>query len=741
MKFNRLYYILLSLSLIVASCTKRERVEFDKGNGYINFNVSQDRSLVIMNTRVEDPIYKVKILNDAGVAIKTFDNHKEITEPIALNPGNYTVVGISYNKSTVEVADNNGKYPEDYPAIFDRPVYMAQQEVVVTKGNTQNVDLLCTLSQVKVSVTTDSTITSNFKEVIVTVTNAEDFTNGDNNLIFSSSDGTIGKAGYFKNIIGALRYTITLTNNDGEVSNGDVTGLIEGINAREHYILNLTLSGEDEGSAIVPGITADPSTNDRYYDVKINLNKKAKPSFTAEGLDLTTTPLSGSSVEPVVTYVALGSSAARKVTVSAPAGIKSLIVTHNNDVLANNGVPKRFNLANLSQMQSDSLTRNLFKWSGNVAEATETTIDLTSFIFYLPLGSYAMTIQALDMQNQLVSKDINFTIVPAEETTTLSPGSNPAVSVTGAVWGKHAYLYGMYNTQSQPSGMGFEYKKSGASSWTKVTSNLIVSGTKYYVKLSGLEPETEYVYRAISEKEPSVTEIKFKTLPAYQLYNMRFEEWNGNSANASGATQIWDNGNEAASMGGITPTTKTTTTATSGSQYAVQLKTESAFGVLAAGSHYVGTFQELDGLSGAKINFGKPYGCKPLSLKGYFNYSPATIDKTKSPYSSLKGQSDICQIYVVLADWPKGYFAVNTASDPKVLIDTTPGADPNSIGFGALERNSSTGGYLEFEIPIEYRNDRVPTTCVIVCSSSKYGDYFTGGVGSVLLVDEFEFTF
>ncbi len=737
---NRLYIILLLLFSVV-SCTRKEDVVLNEENGYINFNVSQDKSLVIVNTRVTDPIYKVKILNSAGVAIKTIENHKEITAPIALKPGKYTVVGISYNKESVLPADANGKYPEDYQAIFDKPVYQAQQEVEVVKGKTENVNLLCTLSQVKVSVKTDNTITQNFKEVIVTVTNAEDFTNGDNNLIFSSKDATIDKAGYFKNNIGALRYTIALTNMDGEVSNGEVAGLIEGVNAREHYILNLTLSEEDEGSAIVPGISADPSTNDRYFTVKINLNKKSKPAFTANGLDLTDTPLSGNSVNPVITYIALGTNMARTITVNAAAGIKSLIISHNNKTLVDNGFPKRANLANLSQLQSDSLSRNLFKWSGNVAEATQTTLDLASFIYYLPLGSYAMTIQVTDMQNQMVSKDINFNVVPAEETSTLDPSTNSAVNATGAVWGKHAYLYGMYNTQTQPSGMGFEYKKAGDASWTKVTSGLTVSGVNYYVKVTGLQPSTKYVYRAVSDKEPSVTEIEFTTLPANQIYNMRFEDWDGNSTNASGVTQIWDNGNKAASLGGVTPTTKSTEVATSSSGYAVQLKSESAVGVIAAGSHFVGTFVRRVGTKGGIINFGKPYDSKPISLKGYLNYSPATISNTKSPYDHLKGQNDICQIYVVLADWPLGYFEVNTAVDPKVLINPSEGADPYIIGYGTIEYNVNTNGYIEFEIPIEYRNNRIPTCCTIVCSSSKYGDYFTGGIGSTLLVDEFEFVF
>ena len=732
-------FILLAICSFVLSCTKQEDVVLNEENGYINFNVSQDKSLVIVNTRVADPIYKVKILNSAGVAIKTIENHKEITAPIALKPGKYTVVGISYNKESVLPADANGKYPEDYQAIFDKPVYQAQQEVEVVKGKTENVNLLCTLSQVKVSVKTDNTITQNFKEVIVTVTNAEDFTNGDNNLIFSSKDATIDKAGYFKNNIGALRYTIALTNMDGEVSNGEVAGVIEGVNAREHYILNLTLSEEDEGSAIVPGISADPSTNDRYFTVKINLNKKSKPAFTANGLDLTDTPLSGNSVNPVITYIALGTNMARTITVNAAAGIKSLIISHNNKTLVDNGFPKRANLANLSQLQSDSLSRNLFKWSGNVAEATQTTLDLASFIYYLPLGSYAMTIQVTDMQNQMVSKDINFNIVPAEEVTTLSPESNGEI-VTGAVWAKHAYLYGMYNTQSQPSGIGFEYKKAGDASWRRVTSGITLSGKYYYVKITDLEPSAEYIYRAVSDKEPSVSEIKFTTLAASQIFNMNFDSWSNDNSISSSGSDKWNTSNDAAA-GIIKPVSRSTETATGASSYAGKLETKSALGFMGAGSIYTGTFKELHIPDGAELDFGVPYNCKPVALEGYYKYSPKTISGATGQHAELNNKNDICQIYVVLGDWPDGVFHINTASNPKVLINPEPGKDNHIIGYGSLERDSNMSSYEKFSIPIEYRNNRIPTTCIIVCSSSKYGDYFVGAVGSVLLVDEFEFVF
>ena len=50
--------------------------------------------------------------------------------------------------------------------------------------------------------------------------------------------------------------------------------------------------------------------------------------------------------------------------------------------------------------------------------------------------------------------------------------------------------------------------------------------------------------------------------------------------------------------------------------------------------------------------------------------------------------------------------------------------------------------YQPFTIDILYRDlKRKPKYVLIVCSSSKYGDYFTGSTSSVLLLDEFDLTY
>ena len=68
--------------------------------------------------------------------------------------------------------------------------------------------------------------------------------------------------------------------------------------------------------------------------------------------------------------------------------------------------------------------------------------------------------------------------------------------------------------------------------------------------------------------------------------------------------------------------------------------------------------------------------------------------------------------------------------------------DPGIIALGQLNSSNTDKEYVQFTLPIVYRdNSRIPTHIVLAAASSRYGDYFTGGVGSVLLIDEFEFVY
>ena len=84
-------------------------------------------------------------------------------------------------------------------------------------------------------------------------------------------------------------------------------------------------------------------------------------------------------------------------------------------------------------------------------------------------------------------------------------------------------------------------------------------------------------------------------------------------------------------------------------------------------------------------------------------------------------------------------FRINTTTGTFVDVKN----DPGIIAFARLETDEDTEGkYKEFTLPLEYRDKtRRPKYLVIACAASYLGDYFTGGVGSTLHVDEFEFIY
>ena len=132
-------------------------------------------------------------------------------------------------------------------------------------------------------------------------------------------------------------------------------------------------------------------------------------------------------------------------------------------------------------------------------------------------------------------------------------------------------------------------------------------------------------------------------------------------------------------------------------------------------------------------------------MKGYFDYKPEIINKYFANKPEMEGKVDICQIQVFLTDW-ETQFRINTKESTFVDVEN----DPNIIAYGKLESNVNTStkdnlvnGYYEpFTIKLDYRDlTRKPTMIVIVAAASKYGDYFTGGLGSTLYVDEFSFVY
>lgn len=303
------------------------------------------------------------------------------------------------------------------------------------------------------------------------------------------------------------------------------------------------------------------------------------------------------------------------------------------------------------------------------------------------------------------------------------------------------------------TGIGIQYREVGTTEWTKVQATRTRASSMISVTLTNLKPGTTYEYKAYADDFEASESKQFTTEAIFTIPNASLEEWSNYSANnkvllpdAGGERTFWDSGNHGSATMSVTLTQSSSDMFHSGSMSARLRSQFVGFGVLgkfAAGNLFAGKYLKTDGTDGV-IEFGQPYnGSHPMKLRVYVNYRPGNVEK-KGEGSFLKsGAMDIGQIYVALTNSP---IEVRTKTEDQKLFPTKTG-DPDydklvAYGQYTFEGNYGPDGELQsLDIPFEYFSNAKtvkPTHLVIVCSASKYGDFFNGGEGSTMYVDDFE---
>lgn len=339
-----------------------------------------------------------------------------------------------------------------------------------------------------------------------------------------------------------------------------------------------------------------------------------------------------------------------------------------------------------------------------------------------------------------------------EEDWTVSVAYPPAGMsfTTLSAWAKRACVIGTTRTgqvsaryRLQPAAAGESETESDAG-WEEVLSSEIDldEAGNFSLVFTHLKPESVYEYELTVDGKTE--DIKTFTTEAVELVpNLSLDDWykDGKSWYAdldlTPENYFWDSGNKGSNaVGEANPTSPETSDVIKGK--AARLESKTVAGVFAAGSLYTGTFGKVEGISGASLNFGRPYTGRPSALRGYYKYNAGTIDKAKDPYKELEGRRDSCHIYMALFTWSTP-FPVNTNTGSFVDLSWE---NDNLVAFGELIQGETVKDYTQFRINMEYRDQTTkPTYILIVASASKYGDYFTGSTSSVLLLDELELVF
>lgn len=711
------------------SCSRTElSLLASRGEGLLTLSCNVDQEVLAVTRAGEEPVLAVTVSEtETGKVVRTVEDHRTLAdEPMVLPEGKYTV--LAYAGDNIQAG-------------FDSPYYEGTTEVTVEAGAEAQAELTAAIANVKVSVSRSETVTQSFTSFSVTVSN------GQSHGSLEYAGETLSSEGYFP-CTGTLSWVLSITSSDGR--SYTLSDDIQDVQPKEHYNIHFDVDGEvfvDKGglSSSSIKVTIDSRVNESEHTVTIPIGTAVEPRIREmSGLVDTRPDDAGEDYERPASYelrlteADIAANTPGLFRIESEAGLNRVVV-RGMAAFSDSNLPDSLNLfdPNIALLYKASAAEAGMTWTDGVQTgAKEMQVDFRPLFATLPVGTYDLSVSALDRQRQYVLCRMVITVLPDMEVQLNEVEE-------GDVWSSFANVSAEYKTESEPAGMTFQYRKTGDADWTVFPADqLVKDGRKFSAKIAGLEPGTGYEVWAITDAEQNEVNIaSFVTEEETQLPNFNFDSWSdsGHSANAEG-TSFWDSGNEGASTLNKYPTSQETSYVKAGS--AVKMESQfvglGSLGKFAGGNIYSGAYVETHGMSGASIDFGRPYTSRPSKLHGWYSYKPVEIGYAEGIHGDKKGQLDVGKIYVALMS--SGPFRVNNSTDPKTLFD--PSAD-NVIAYGELNLDQSTGSeYKEFTIELDYRYEDVrPTYVLVVATASAYADYFTGGDGSTLYIDEFEFIF
>lgn len=242
---RKLVFLAISAALVLSGCVKEGNINGIGEYGSVSIGLSSEGEFAEVKSGGEVDVadFYLKILQGASV-VKSYSKYSDVPNAIELSPGSYKVeAGTS----------------ADADAEWDQPIYYGSQEFSVSAGEALSLDLTCTLSNMKVTVTCSEAFNNEI---------SEDFeiaiTNGKGTLIFDKTKIDAGTSGYFS--VGTLTIDLTATRK----STGEEIlehRVIEGGAAKDHFILNFDAQETGSISFGDSGITIDYSLNDREEEI------------------------------------------------------------------------------------------------------------------------------------------------------------------------------------------------------------------------------------------------------------------------------------------------------------------------------------------------------------------------------------------------------------------------------------------------------------------------------------------
>lgn len=680
----------------------------------------------------------VYIENAKGV-IRKYIRKDQIPEAISLPVGNYVVEGWT---------------GDSVSASWDKKFFRGYQSNIIIGEGVKDITLNLDIANVLVSVD-KSVLDEEISDLKIK------FYHSRGEIVFSNSEIEGDKVGYFMmpNADKNLNYIIEGKNKIGKgfTKSGEI------VDVKRAHRYNIKLSSEQEenktGGALIKLVIEDIPVIEQRYEIL------PPPSFKAiYGQDEWDIERQITSTSKVKDFKDL------KVRVLAYNSLESLKIKFDDrmSILSDISEIELISDDTNSKLESHGMSLEINK---NEKERSSETNSITVIEAWLTFPAsifnelseqdkeYLIEISAKDdrnYQNKAILRIANTDgalVDPILSSETPNKETSPM-----AILGTSAELTITLLDNSKED-FGIMYKEVGEEIFKKISAktNGKLLGTRtstnsiYCIRLDNLKVGTTYEYKSYCDNFEENSVKKFTTEEKYIIPNSDMSSWSTDTSGKKDgaifpgvgtAPTYWDSGNH----GSITMKINLTqsdnnfipgnTVARLRSQFVGLVGT---LGKFAAGNIFTGEFFGVDGTDGI-LHLGRAYNnSHPSSLNVKVNYRPQTVESrsAKAPYKKT-GDLDEAQIYVALITGD--YYEVKTKNQSKLFDEN----DSQVLAYGQVTYSENIGNDNELviqNIPLKYKESAktlMPNRLIIVCAASKYGDYFTGGEGSILYVDDFE---
>lgn len=719
------------LAAVAAGCAN-DFPPFENGAGTLRLNANVNSNVQIIRrvtTEQEKALAESAVIwisKDGEGLVQEFLGASNVPESLRLLSGSYT--------AEAWVGDS-------VPASWDATFYKSGfQPFTITAGQNTEVTLNCRVANTLASVSYSDKVREVLTNPVMTIRLADGLTDGSHTLEFSGDKESAKGRFMINSRTKGLVWSISGTQHDGSTFTKSDT--IKNIQPATEYKLNVTYASQElvvGGAYFVIEVEEEPVGDESQINVTL------PPLIVA---------LEGCFDDNNTCRAQQGQVGRKSIFISAGCPFTD-IQLNSSDIKAIIEGDGRVDLLNVTDAPKNALNAAGINWE--TAYDKENDVHWTRLNFEVEftnsLSEAEHTFDLMVKDNLNHVSNATFTIIVSNDPVGVSPVQESSISYTSAtlegVWVKEATEYG-FELREVAAGRSYE-------DWTRIPAT--VQGQRIYAVVTNLKDGQQYEYRVYADDFTTEETYTFATPAHLQLPNCGFEDWSTDTDGAyipatSASSLFWDSGNHGSVMAKTNLTSQDSSIKHGGS-YSAKLEskkaTVSGIGKFAAGNIFIGKYLATDVTDGV-LGWGRPFNDRPTAVKVWVRYEPKVVDNVKSNNADdvKSGDMDRGIIYVALMDgvereqhkydnvyWPA---VVKTKSSGRQLFSKD---QDGVIGYGERIFTEAVGGdTMELiTIPINYKSDTPIANIILVASASKMGDYFTGGAGSTMWIDDIELVY